>query len=199
MLQSDFRTLSLQTPRLLLRPMRAEDRAAFLHFHEVNLTHFSEWEATALQSQSAGETFDEMWQRTERSYTDGTAFRLFGFAADGRLAGIFALSEIVRRAFQNAYGGWRVSCEFTRQGIGTEGVPGMLDLAFAPSPRGLGLHRVQANVQPSNLASLALARKAGFREEGLARRYLDINGSWRDHVMFAKTTEEHSLTYLPSQ
>lgn len=58
-------------------------------------------------------------------------------------------------------------------------------------PSGLGLHRVQANVMPANVASLKIARNSGFREEGLGRRLLQINDRWEDHVMFAKLAEEH--------
>jgi len=71
----------------------------------------------------------------------------------------------------------------------------MLDFAF--SGIGAGLHRVQANIIPSNLASLRLAERAGFRREGLAERYLNIAGEWQDHLMYAKTREEHSFRYAP--
>ena len=72
----------------------------------------------------------------------------------------------------------------------------MLDIAFAAEPRGLGLHRVQANVIPANPASLRVAEKAGMRLEGTAKRYLEIAGVWQDHHMFAKTAEEHTFRYL---
>ena len=84
-----------------------------------------------------------------------------------------------------------------RQGLATEGVIAMLDLAFAPEPAGLGLHRVQANIIPHNAPSLRVAEKAGFRREGLALAYLNIAGEWRDHLMFAKLADEHTLRFLP--
>ena len=90
--------------------------------------------------------------------------------------------------------GWRVMREFTGRGFGTEAVRGMFDLAFALPPQGLGLHRVQANVMPSNLPSLSLAKRAGFRREGFAPRMLCIAGRWEDHIMHAKLAEEHAAT-----
>lgn len=188
---ADYRSINLRTARLTLRPMNANDAEAFKHFHQVNVDHFQRWMPTNHQRMGSDEAFEEFLERSETGYANGSGFRLIGVADDGRIAGVFALSEIVRRAFENAYGGWRVSCEFLRQGIGTEGVNGLLDLAFSPYPTGFGLHRVQANIQPTNLPSIALARKVGFREEGLAKSYLNIDGAWRDHLMFAKTAEEH--------
>jgi [ribosomal protein S5]-alanine N-acetyltransferase len=61
-----------------------------------------------------------------------------------------------------------------------------LDVAF----RELELHRVQAAVMPINRASIRVLEKTGFREEGLALRYLQINGVWEDHKLFAMTAEE---------
>ena len=78
------------------------------------------------------------------------------------------------------------------RGLATEGVRALLDIAFSPEPEGLGLHRVQANVMPSNAASLRVVEKVGLRQEGAAERYLRIAGRWEDHLMFAVTTEERT-------
>jgi len=69
-------------------------------------------------------------------------------------------------------------------------------LAFAAPPVGLGLHRVQANVIPTNTGSVRVAEKAGFRMEGLGRNYLKIAGEWRDHVFYGKLSGEHQIKYL---
>ena len=138
-------------------------------------------------------------KRAQERGEAGTECRLVAESRDGRLIGVFSLSEIVRGVFQNAYGGWRVGAEFIGQGLATEGVRGMLDVAFAEPPLGLGLHRVQANVIPTNLPSLRVADKAGFRREGLAQRYVQINGQWQDHVMFAKTNDEHVFEFVENR
>ena len=77
--------------------------------------------------------------------------------------------QVFRGAFRSGYAGWRVSADQVEHGIATPGVIALLDLAFTNEPDGLGLHRVQANVMPSNGASARVAEKAGFRLEGRAR------------------------------
>ena len=88
--------------------------------------------------------------------------------------------------FESAYLGYSVSERHNGRGYATEAVRQVLAVAFEE----LGLHRVQAAVMPINLASIRVLEKAGFREEGLALRYLQINGVWEDHKLFALTAEE---------
>ena len=102
------------------------------------------------------------------------------------LVGVFVLSQIFRKGFQNAYLGYYGSSEHAGLGYMREGLELVLAEAFGP----LGLHRVEANIQPGNEASLALVQKAGFRREGFSPRYLKIGGRWRDHVRFAILAEE---------
>ncbi len=128
--------------------------------------------------------------RARRLLRAGTHVRLAGFASDGALIGLFALNEIVRGVFRSAYASWQVSADRTNRGFGTEAVGALLDLAFRGPPHGAGLHRVQANIMPANTPSLRIAEKVGFRREGYAERYLEIAGSWEDHVMLAITSEE---------
>jgi ribosomal-protein-alanine N-acetyltransferase len=181
----------VQTARMTLRPLREGDRAEFIRMHEVSWKFFEPWSPTLQESERIGDLFTKQLRRTMDGLASGRDVRLAGFLADGRLGGMFNLNEIIRGDFQNAYAGWKVNIEVARQGIGTEGVLAMLDVAFAEPPRGIGLHRVQANVIPHNVASLRLAERAGFKREGIARRYLRIAGQWQDHVMFAKLAEEH--------
>ena len=182
--------LPLRTNRLLLRPLTPEDRREFIRVHEASGSFWAPWTSTDHPGESPDEMFDRRLADSQRGFNDGTTCRLVGFLHDGRIAGFFGLSQIFRRAFNNAYIGWSVSTEVVRQGFGTEALTAILDFAFAPEPTGLELHRVQANIIPENAASICLAEKVGFRREGLARRYLHINGAWRDHFMYAMTAEE---------
>jgi ribosomal-protein-alanine N-acetyltransferase len=121
-----------------------------------------------------------------RDTSDDTEALLVRRNADDALVGVFVLSQIFRRAFQSAYLGYYGSAEHAGQGYMSAGLALVLDHAFGA----LGLHRVEANIQPENEASLALARRAGFRREGFSPRYLKIGGRWRDHERWAILNEE---------
>lgn len=111
---------------------------------------------------------------------------LLGRNEDNAVLGFLNLSQIIRRALQSAYLGYAIGAPFAGQGYMREGILLVLRRAFED----LGLHRVEANIQPGNQASIALARGAGFRREGFSPRYLRINGQWRDHERWAVVLED---------
>lgn len=104
----------------------------------------------------------------------------------GAIIGVVNLNEIVVGAFRSAYLGYYGMADFAGRGLMTEAVQAAMAFAFGP----LGLHRLEANIQPGNTASLALVRRLKFRHEGFSPRYLQIGGEWRDHERFAITVEE---------
>lgn len=130
---------------------------------------------------------------------DGVAFRAFlargrrpnGLvllacqAAGGAILGVFQLSEIVRGALQSAYLSYYVGAPYAGRGYMTEGMELLLRHAF----RHLRLHRLEANIQPGNLASIALVERCGFAREGFSPRYLKIRNRWRDHERWARSAE----------
>ena len=100
---------------------------------------------------------------------------------DLAIVGFFNLSQIVRRSFHSAYLGYAVGKPHAGHGYMREGIELVLRHAFAT----LRLHRIEANIQPENHASIALAEGAGFHREGFSPRYLKIGGRWRDHERWA--------------
>jgi len=100
---------------------------------------------------------------------------------DDAIVGFFNLSQIVRRSLQSAYLGYAVGKPFAGHGYMREGIELVLRRAFVD----LRLHRIEANIQPGNHASIALAKGAGFQREGFSPRYLKIGGRWRDHERWA--------------
>ena len=104
----------------------------------------------------------------------------------GALAGVVTLGDIVYRAGCSGFIGYFAFEPCTGKGYMSEGVALVLDSAFDE----LGLNRVEVNVQPGNVRSLALARRLGFRREGFSRKYLLIDGKFRDHVRTALLAED---------
>ncbi len=115
----------------------------------------------------------------------GTGFG-FGFFIDGHLRGEVNLNTIQRGARQNAYVGYWVDQAFAGQGYVPEAVAAVLRFAFEV----LNLHRIQIAIVPRNEASRRVVDKLGLRSEGLALRYLQINGVWEDHIRYAITSDE---------
>ncbi len=110
---------------------------------------------------------------------------------DDAIVGFFNLSQIARGSLQSAYLGYAVGKPYARHGYMREGIELVLREAFG----NLRLHRVEANIQPENKASIALAEGAGFRREGFSPRYLKIGGRWRDHERWAILADEwHART-----
>jgi len=116
--------------------------------------------------------------------------RSIGFIArereSSRIVGVVNLSEIVRGYFQSAYMGYYAVAGMNGRGLMGEAVSLVVTYAF----RELGLHRVEANIQPRNEPSRALVKRLGFRQEGYSPRYLKIGGEWRDHERWAILSEE---------
>jgi ribosomal-protein-alanine N-acetyltransferase len=104
----------------------------------------------------------------------------------GALCGAFNVSQIVRGSFQSAYLGYQAFTPWERRGLMGAALELLLEVVFED----LGLHRVEANVQPGNAASIALVRARGFRLEGYSPRYLKIGGEWRDHERWAHLEED---------
>jgi ribosomal-protein-alanine N-acetyltransferase len=105
---------------------------------------------------------------------------------DGVIVGSINLSQIFRGGFQNAYLGYFVGAQYCGQGHMNEGIQLMLRYSFEH----LKLHRLEANIQPGNVASIGLVKRAGFLREGYSRRYLKISGRWRDHERWAIIAED---------
>ena len=165
------------------------DEAGFVEMVLSSVEAWAPWIPKVDASLTPAERFRREMERARAGAEAGTNLRLIA-SLGGKIVGLFALNDIVRGAFENGYAAWQVSARHMGHGIGTEGVHALLATAFEGAPRGLGLHRVQANIMPANRASLRLAQKVGFRREGIAERYLRIAGRWEDHVMHAVTREE---------
>ncbi|WP_244502647.1 GNAT family N-acetyltransferase [Streptomyces oceani] len=117
------------------------------------------------------------------------SYLIFDRADDG-LVGRVNIANIVRARFRNAALGYDSYVPYAGTGRMTEGLRLIIDRCFDDGPDGIGLHRLEINVQPENQRSIALAKRLGFRYEGFSPRMLFLNNAWRDHERFALTVEE---------
>jgi [ribosomal protein S5]-alanine N-acetyltransferase len=175
----------LHTDRVLLRAPNAKDVASLAVAMKRNLAHLSPWQP----AQSAPASLTHIAQSIERDrsrWRVDLQYALIASPDEKHILGRVSLSGILRGAHQGAFLGYWVDARYLRQGYATEIIARTLGFAFGE----LGLHRVQAAIMPENKASLAVIRRLGFREEGFAKSYLEIAGSWRDHLLFAKLADE---------
>lgn len=164
--------------KALLRPPKCEDFAEFTQASKSSRKFHSGLASPPVDRKG----FDELLARNEKAENE---IFLICRIEDEAIAGAVNLSQIFRRSFQNAYLGYYLFESFTKQNLMTEAVELILSRAF----KTLKLHRVEANVQPENTASIKVLQKNGFLQEGFSRKYLKIGGRWRDHERWAIIVE----------
>jgi ribosomal-protein-alanine N-acetyltransferase len=167
--------------RVALRLLTRTDRDEFLRLAAESRGLHRPW----TYPPERPEQFDELYARSRR---DDCVCLLACLRDGGQIAGVLIISQIVRGAFQSAYLGYYAHERHANQGFMREAMVQTVAHAFGP----LALHRLEANIQPGNAASVALARSAGFRLEGFSPRYLLIGGQWRDHERYAITAEDRA-------
>ncbi len=180
--------LRVPAGRVTLRPIRLRDAAVWSRLRIENQEHLEPWEPTG-QAPWADRHHITAWPGLCSSLrSEARKGRILPMAIelDGSFCGQITVGNIVRGALCSAWIGYWVAKEVGGQGVATAALGLGLDHCFGP----MMLHRVEATVRPENLASQAVLRHAGFREEGLLRRYLDVDGQWRDHLLVAMTVEE---------
>ena len=165
--------------RVFLRPPERADRDEFISLMRASRAFHRPW-ATA---PTDDDRFATYLADSRRPDFEAMLACRYG---DLAIVGFFNLSQISRGSLQSAYLGYAVGKPYAGHGYMREGIQLVLRHAFLD----LGLHRVEANIQPGNRASIALARRAGFRREGFSPRYLKIGGRWRDHERWAILADE---------
>jgi [ribosomal protein S5]-alanine N-acetyltransferase len=165
--------------RVVLSGPRPADRVEYLALNRRSRRFHLGWVTPPI----APRAFAAYLARSRRS--DNTAF-LIRRRVDGAIVGAVELSQIVRGNFRSAYLGFHIGAPYARQGYMREALALVVQHAFTR----LRLHRLEANVQPRNVASLALVRRFGFVREGYSRRYLRIARRWRDHERWTLLVED---------
>jgi [ribosomal protein S5]-alanine N-acetyltransferase len=173
----------MTTQRVVIRPPNLEDCELFLAAVRASATLHHPWIAPP----HSPEAFTSYLHRLGRDDYDG---RLVCLRDSGDLVGVINLNNIIRGAFQNAFLGYYAFVPYAGQGLMREGMELMLAYAF----RELTLHRVEANIQPDNLASISLVKRCGFTKEGFSKGYLQVEGCWHDHERWALLREDWQAT-----
>ncbi|MCU1498435.1 MAG: putative acetyltransferase [Acidimicrobiales bacterium] len=183
------RSSTLFGQRVMLRPIVLSDFVAWREVRQRCGEWLTRWEPARLSHQpDVTEDRDAFAVRCSARLRErqlGTGYG-FGIFAEGQLCGEINLSSIQRGPFQNAYVGYWIDEKWAGQGLMPEAVVVLARFGFEE----LHLHRLQISIIPRNTASHRVVEKLGLRNEGVAERYLEINGRWEDHVRYAITAEE---------
>ena len=169
----------LKGKKVYLRPPKADDFAELTAMYQANREFFH----GLVQPKSDQKGFNTYLENNNKPENE---YFLIINGEDDKIVGAVNLSQIFKGNFKNAYLGYYLSKEFTRQGLMTEAIELILQFAF----KTIKLHRLEANVQPQNAASINVLKRAGFTNEGFSRKYLKINGRWRDHGRWAIIAED---------
>jgi len=173
----------LHSPRLLLRAPAPALQQAVLAFQTRNREHLAPWDPPQPANFLEPEFVRARLQLGAEEFAAGTALR-YWFArreAPAELVGQIGVSQLARGPFQNASLGYSLDARAQGQGLMHEALQAVIAELFGPR---VHLHRLQAAVRPENRRSRAVLQRLGFSPIGLSRRYLFINGAWRDHELF---------------
>ena len=170
---------------IVLRPLGRRDGRTWNAVRSNNAAWLAPWEATRPEGAGRPLTFPAMVRSFDREAKAGRMLPL-AIEADGRLAGQVTVSAIVWGSLRSGQIGYWIDRAEAGKGIVPTAVAMMVDHCFF----GLGMHRLEVNIRQENEASLRVGEKLGFRPEGIRRRYLHIDGEWRDHATFALTPED---------
>jgi [ribosomal protein S5]-alanine N-acetyltransferase len=190
-------TLELETERLTLSLPQASHVAAALDFHTRSRAHLKPWSPPL----PAG--FDTLpyWQNvveiSQEAFVQGTLVRLWisPKAAPDLVIGTVGFSQIFRGPFCSGVLGYQIDAAHEGQGLMREALQTSVRYMFDEQK----LHRIGANYRPENIRSGRLLQRLGFRIEGFSKRYLFIDGDWRDHILTSLTNDQFKPEWLSAR
>ena len=177
-------TPTLRDGAVTIRPIRQRDARVLERELAANRSWLRQWEATNPHGPLAFDTRASI--RSLQSNARSGAGLPFAIEVDGEFAGQLNVSSIAYGSLSSATIGYWVAERFAGRNVTPTAVALATDHCFFT----MGLHRMEICIRPENAPSLRVVEKLGFRYEGLRRRFIHINGDWRDHFCFALTAEE---------
>ncbi len=176
------RNLRLESERLTLRLPRHADFRLWSALRQQSRDFLTPWEPSWADDHLTRKSFTARVYWAQRSVNQGSAVPLFVVRrSDDALLGAITLDNVRRGPAQSATLGYWIGLPFVRQGYMREAIGAVTHYAF----RALDLSRLEAACLPENAASRGVLEKSGFKYEGVAQSYLQINGRWRNHVLYA--------------
>ena len=176
------KTVAIETERMTLRPPQHADFRAWSGLRQDSAGFLVPWEPSWAADHLSRKSFTNRVYWAQRSIAGGSAVPLFLFRrADRVLLGAITLDNIRRGPAQSGTLGYWIGAPFARQGYMREAIVAVVHHAFQT----LDLSRVEAACLAENAASRGVLEKTGFKYEGVAQSYLQINGRWRNHVLYA--------------
>ena len=176
------RSVSILTAQLSLRLPEHRDFREWAKLRHESKAFLSPWEPIWAPDHLSRASFTNRVYWSQRAVKNGNAVPLFVFHKEaGQLVGAITLDNIRRGPSQVGTIGYWVGQQYARQGFMSEAIIAMVAHAFGA----LDLSRVESACLPDNVASRGVLEKAGFKYEGVAQSYIQINGRWRNHVLYA--------------
>lgn len=179
-----------ETERLRLVVVDSTYASRILGFYLENDTFLKRWE-----QQKQPDFYSINHQRRilnleEQFFLKGQMVRFWMFKKEDESndepVGSVSLTNIIRGVFQSCFLGYKLGERFTGAGLMTEALSKVVEIAFDE----MKLHRIEANIMPDNIKSMNVMKRLSFENEGLARKYLKINGKWEDHYHMVKLNED---------
>ncbi len=173
-------SLCYETNRLKLRTLDESEAALVCDYYSRNREFLKEWEPVRTEEFYSVSFHQELLKNEAEKMKGSNSLRLWLFSKteDNKVIGMISFSNIVRGAFLSCHLGYSLDEKYINQGYTTEAIKEGIHIIFNEYK----LHRIEANIMPRNIRSRRVCEKLGFKEEGLAKAYLKINGKWEDHI-----------------
>lgn len=179
---------TLRTDRLILKVLDQSRAQQVLAYYRRNQVFLERWEPARDNNFYTKDFQRDNLKNELKKIKNDSMYRwwIYKIEDTSRVIGSIALNNIIRGCFQSCFLGYKLDKDEINNGYMTEALTRIIYFAF----HDLRLHRLEANIMPHNKPSLRVVEKLGFRKEGLARKYLKINGKWEDHLCMVLLNED---------
>lgn len=177
----------LETKRLYLKMLDEGGAKEVAKYYKRNRNFLKKWESIKRDDFFTEEYHRMLLSLEKEEIENGQRLKLWIYLKESDvLIGFINFGNIIRGSFESSYLGYKLDDSMRNNGYMTEALTKALDYYFNV----LKLHRAEVNIMPANLSSIRVVEKLGFQREGMARKYLKINGEWEDHVHYSLLREE---------